>query len=113
MGLSMNPEIVYLGHDNTIDLLLKADGAAVNLDGANRMTLSFDSLLIDSDNGDLDPIRWAKAGYATGEVRIILGDQAIPAGSYRAPLVVYDPSNSDGIVWGRIVIQIEGEVEAA
>jgi len=108
----MEHEIVYLGHDNRIDILLKADGSAVDLSSVTRMTLSFDAVLINSDNGDSDPIQWAKAGYATGEVRISLGSQQIPAGSYRAPLVVYDPSNPDGIVWGRIVIQVEAEVEA-
>jgi len=108
----MDYEIVYLGHDNRIDVILKADGSAVDLSSVTRMTLSFDAVLIDSDNGDSDPIQWAKVGYATGEVRIILGGQEIPAGSYRTPLVVYDPSNPYGIVWGRIVIQVEAEVEA-
>jgi hypothetical protein len=108
----MEHEIVYLGHDNRIDIILKADGSAVDLSSVTRMTLSFDSLLIDSDNGDLDPIQWVKAGYVTGEVRISLGGQSIPAGDYRAALVVYDPSNPNGIVWGLLLIQIEAEVEA-
>ena len=108
----MDYEIVYLGHDNRIDIILKADGSAVDLSSVIRMSLSFDALLIDSDNGDSDPIQWDGVGYATGEVRISLGSQEIPAGSYRSPLVVYDPSNPDGIVWGRIPIQIEEEVEA-
>jgi len=109
----MNPEIIYLGHDNWIDVILKEDGAAKDLSGATRMTLSFDEVLIDSSNGESDPILWAKEGYATGQVKILLGAEDISAGSYRAPLVVYDPDNLEGIVWGRIPIQVEESPEAA
>jgi len=108
----MEYEIVYLGHDNRIDILLKADGSAVDLSSVTRMTLTFGSVLIDSDNGDTDPIKWAKPGYETGEVRISLGSQSIAAGDYRAPLLVYDPTNPNGIVWGLLLIQVEAEVEA-
>jgi hypothetical protein len=109
----MQTEFVYLGHDNRIDLILKADGAAVDLSGANRMTLTLGSALIDSDNGEADPIRWAKGGYATGEVRLFLGGEDLTATDYKAPLVVYDGSNPEGIVWGVIPISIIAEVEAA
>jgi len=109
----VNPEIVYLGHDNSINLKLKADGAAVSLASVTDMSLTFGSTLIESDNGDADPIRWIKAGYATGEVRLFLGAQAIAAGNYKAALIVYDATNTNGLMWGFIPIVVIAEVEAA
>lgn len=109
----MKTEIVYLGLDNSIDLILSADGAAVDLTDVTRMTLSFGTLLVDSDNGDTDPIQWKKEGYATGEIRLFLGGQTIPVGTYSAPLILYDPTNTDGVVWGRISILVEADPEAA
>lgn len=118
----MQQEIVYLNHANTIDLILKrkraSDPAPIPLtngemDAITRMTLSFGSLLIDSDNGDSDPIRWRKSEYATGEIRLFLGAEAITAKIYSAPLVVYDPTNPEGVMWGRINIKVEEDPEAA
>lgn len=104
--------LVYLDHDNIIQLILTSEGAAQPLSGITKMTLSFGGVLIESDNGDTDPIRWAKAGYDTGEVRFYLGDQAITAGSYDVPLVVYDANHTNGIVWIIIPIKVIEEVEA-
>lgn len=107
----MRTEIVYLGHDNSIDLILKADDAAVDLASVTDMSLTLGTTLIESDNGDSDPIRWAKVGYDTGEIRLFLGGETITAGNYQAPLVVYDPTNVDGVVWGLIPIVVYAEVE--
>ena len=108
----MNTEFVILGHDNSIDLILKADGAAVALTSVTRMTLTLGAKLIDSDNGDADPIRWIKAGYDTGEFRLFLGAEAIAVGSYQAPLIVYDATNPNGVFWGRIPITVVADPEA-
>jgi len=108
----MEREIVYSGHENSIDLVLKADGIAVALTSVTRMTLTLGTKLIDSDNGGADPIRWIQSGYATGEIRLFLGDQTISAGNYQAPLVVYDLTNPDGVVWGRVPLTVIAEVEA-
>ena len=109
----MNTEIVYLGHDNTIDLLLKSEGVAVDLAATTAMTLTFGSQLISSINGAAtDMIWWAKAGYETGEVRISLGHSTITPGTYSAPLVIYESPTTDGIVWGKVKIQIVAEIEA-
>jgi hypothetical protein len=109
----MTTEIVYLGHDNIIDLSLTADGEAVDLSSITKMTLSFGELLIESDNDVTDPIRWGQSEYDTGEVRLYLGDQSIPAGRYFAPLVVYDSNNIEGIVWGNILIRVKSDPEAS
>ena len=108
----MNTEFIYLGHDNSIDVILKSNGAAVALTSVTRITLTLGAKLIDSDNGDTDPIRWIKAGYATGEMRLFLGAEVITEGNYQGALIVYDATNPEGIVWGRIPITVIAEVEA-
>jgi hypothetical protein len=56
---------------------------------------------------------WNNDGYDTGEIRLDLGGEAIPAGGYDVPIVVYDPSNPDGVVWGTIHVAVRAEVEAS
>ena len=96
-------ERVYPGRDNSIDVRLMADGAAVDLASVTRMTLSFGDLTIDSEQaaGVFD---W---GRGQGVVVIAPGGQAIPAGDYQARLVVYDDEHTQGIVWGDIGIRVE------
>jgi len=105
-------EIVYLGHDNTIDLQLKADGVAQDLSAVTKITATFGTLRISSTNKAAGVITWDQAGYSTGEIRMALGDELIPAGGYGVPIVVYDPSNTDGAVWGPINVLVESDVEA-
>jgi len=93
----MITEIVYLGHDNTVDLLLKADGEAVDLSSVTRMTLDVDGTTIDSDESG-DAFDWS--GETTGKVVLALGAEELSNGRYTATLTVYDPSNTNGIVWG-------------
>ena len=93
----MTTEIVYDGHDNTIDLLLKADGTAQDLSEVTRLTLEEGSTTVDSDESG-SAFDWAPG--MTGKLILALGDESLPAGTYRAILTVYDPSNTDGIVWG-------------
>lgn len=107
----MAAETVYLGHDNTIDLILKAGGVAVDLTSVDTITLTINGATIASENGATDPIRWIQLGYATGKIRISLGEQAISPGRYPAVLVVYDPSNPNGVVWGEIDVRVNEEVE--
>lgn len=99
-------EIVYLGHDNSIDLILRSDGSAVDLTSATRVTLAIGPVCVSSANGADDPIRWAQPGYGTGEIRLTLGGIACAPGSYRATLVVYDLTNTNGIVWGKVPLRI-------
>ena len=95
----MKKETVFLGHDNSIDLLLKADGVAQDLSSVTKITASFGSVLISSEDSTGGAIRWSGTGYETGEIRLLLGDQAIPAGKYKVPIIVYDPANANGIHW--------------
>lgn len=109
----MRYEKVYLGHDNSIILILKADEVAADLRGITKMTLTFGATLIESENLDADPIKWARADYETGETRLYLGDEDIDSGAYQSALIVYDAANPEGIVWGFIPISVMAEVEAA
>ncbi len=110
----MDTEVVYLGHDNTIDLLLKASSSAASLSGVSNITATFDSDLIDgSSSASSGAITWQGSSYATGEIRLTLGGQSIDAGRYDVPIVVFDASNSTGIVWDIIPIRVRAEVEAS
>jgi len=99
----MITEVCYIGHDNTIDLLLKADGAAVDLSSVTRMTLEVDSTTIDSETSP-DAFDWDTG--TTGKVILALGDEELTAGRHTATLVVYDPTNADGIVWGKFILAV-------
>ena len=96
-------ERVYLGRDNSIDVVLTANGAPVDLSSVTRMLIEFGSKAVDSQtaSGVFD---WSSGG---GVVIIRLGGQEIAAGEYSARLVVYDPTNTHGIVWGDIMIMVE------
>ena len=43
----------------------------------------------------------------TGKVVLALGDQSLANGRYSCRLIVYDPTNDNGIVWGKIVLEVE------
>ena len=95
-------EIVYLGHDNSIDLKLLADGVVVDITNTTRMTLAFDTTVIDSDLHS-DVFDWS---VGDGELNLTLGAETIATGTYYAELVVYDSVNTEGIVWGSFTVKV-------
>lgn len=103
----MDPEYIHLGHDNTVDLLLKADNqdgagaVAVDLTDVIKITLSFGAVLIESTDKAAGLITWDQTGYAVGEIRIAVGGESLPVGSMVVPLIVYDASTLNGVVWDR------------
>lgn len=107
----MTREIVYLGRDNSVDLLLKEDGVAYNLSGFTAMTLLVGTVEIESSNGSTASIRWAKDGYDTGEVRLYIGNVAnLVAGKFCCPLVVYDAATyTNGLVWGYVDLTLRDD----
>lgn len=113
----MDREIVYVGHDNTQAYILKKQNeeglmVAQPLAAVTSMTLTIGGKLISSANPTTGPIRWSGAGFDDGEISLVLGDQTgLPPGIHDCPLVVYDPSNADGVVWGMIPLEIMEEVE--
>jgi len=99
----MLTEIAYLGHDNTIDLLLKADEEAEDLSAVTRMTLELDSTIIDSEKSP-DAFDWDTD--TTGKLILALGGESLIAGMYRTTLTVYDLTNEKGIVWGELNLDV-------
>jgi len=92
-------EYVYNSRNNTIDLLLKADGAAVDLSSVTRMVVE-DVAGDWSVDESTTPAAFARSLTVTGKVVISLGAQSLTAGKYACRLIVYDPANTSGIVWG-------------
>ena len=114
----MNYETCYLGHSNSIDIVLKSQGAtstsssAVDLTTIDWMSLTFGSVVVTSTNNATQAIRWAKAGYVTGECRLFLGEATMATGAYDAPLIVYDAGDTTlGIMWGYIPIRVKSDPE--
>ena len=100
----MTTEVTYLGHDNTIDLLLKADGVAQSLSGVTRMTLEVGTVTVDSDVSG-SAFDWAPG--VTGKLILALGAEGLTEGTWQATLTVYDASNTNGIVWGTFNLIVE------
>lgn len=101
-------EIIELGYDNDIRLILKSDGVAQSLSAVTQIKLIIGGTTYTSDNSSGKRILWDKAGYDTGEVRIMLGkagstgDTSVPtAGTYsNCPLIIYSATYDDGLRWG-------------
>ena len=106
-------ESLFLSRDNTIDLILKEDGVAVDTSGFTSITLSFDAELVTSSNAATGAIMWNQSGYATGEIRIDAGAETITAGTYDAVLIVRDATNTNGIRFGTVSITVAADDEAA
>jgi hypothetical protein len=97
---------VYLNHSNTIDIVLTANGAPVDLTGVTQITLVVGDTTISSTNQSTDVIRWSQSGWVTGKVVLTLGGQSIEEGTYpRCYLTVYDATWTSGLVWD--VLQLE------
>ena len=100
----MITEIIYDGHDNTIDLLLKADEVATDLSSVTRMTLDVDTTTIVDSAISGECFDWSTG--VTGKVILALGGEGIDGGLYRAKLTLYDAINTDGIVWGEFNLTV-------
>lgn len=89
-------EYIYLGHDNRVDLLLMSGDSVADITNTTRATVEFEDTVIDSDIST-DAFDWSEG---EGVLYLIMGDETIPVGSYKAVLTLYDVINTDGIVWG-------------
>jgi len=99
----MNTEIAYIGHDNVIDVQLRDEGIVVDLSAVTRVTLDFNGTVIDSDI-HIGVFDWTAGN---GVLNIALQGQNIATHEhYQAQLVVYDPDNINGIVWGDMSIVV-------
>lgn len=104
-------ETLYLDHGNTIDLVLKSDDEAVDLSTVTGIRVMFDQTSIYSNNGSQGPIKWqigsADANWQTGEIRIDCSSHDINPARYKVPIIVYDPTNTDGVVWDYLQIEVK------
>lgn len=99
----MLKEIVYLAHDNAIDLQLKVDGAAVDLAPVTRIVVRDLGCAWEADSAvTAAAFDWAAGG---GVLKLRLGDEPIPPGSYTCYIILYDPANPDGVVWDKVGIK--------
>jgi hypothetical protein len=109
MATTPTPELVWTGRDNTIDLLLKADGVArTDLDtSVTKMVLRYNDVYYSSTehSGVFD---WVTRG-SEGIVILSLGHLGLTGSDRKAELIVYDASNTNGIVWDQIYIKVTDE----
>lgn len=99
----MGVEIVYLGADNIIDLVLLEDSIAVDLSGVTKMILNFEGTAINSDTSP-DAFDWSEGD---GKLALALGAENIATALYDAKLTVYDAENTNGIVWGTFKVVVK------
>ena len=91
-------ETVYLAHNNSIYIKLKVDGEAVDLSPVTKIILSDSGCAWAVDSSSSPGVfDWSDG---LGVLKIKLGDEPIPSGTYSCYLFIFDPTNPDGIVWG-------------
>ena len=102
----MATEVQYIDRDNVIDLLLTADGTAIDLSSLTKIDLIVGDVLISNSVGSDFPIKWLGTGMV-GKVQLQLGGQSIAIGKYPAvKLVVYDVAYPKGLVCGTFILRM-------
>lgn len=110
---NLDREIVWIGHDNEIKIILKSCGSAVDLSGTTKISLNLNDQTLISKNNTASSMSWNQAGYDTGQVNIHIGHiTTLVPGIYDASLVVYDSASTEGIVWGdTLPLLVKAEIE--
>lgn len=113
MGACPAAERVYLGRDNTIELVLLEDGRRVALDQYVRFQLEVGELTIDSDVsglGDGEVFDTAQTRVVDGRsvpvLTLRLGTRPLSAGTYSARLVAYTAEAVNGVVFGHFTLEV-------
>jgi hypothetical protein len=116
-------EKIYVDYDNVIHLLLKENGIVTNLTDSgdyarsiSKAAVLFKGQIIDSTNFP-DAFDWDTSG-TSGIIEIdIAKTSGLETGTdSAAELILYDPDNLNGVVWGTFaltVTQLEGDVVEA
>jgi hypothetical protein len=97
-------ERVYKNRDNTNDLLLKADGVAIDLSAITKMELIGDGWSVDSTTNP------AVFDFSAGGGVVVLslgGVEGMSAGKGWVDIIVYDSDNTNGVNWGSFPIYVE------
>jgi hypothetical protein len=95
---------VYLGRDNTEDLVLFADGVPQDLPGVTRVVLTIGDIEVDSTVAPAGTITWPQAltwqDAPVEGIRFKLGAEDLMPGIYSgARLVLYGAAAPAGLVW--------------
>jgi hypothetical protein len=102
----MDFEKIYIGHDNPIRLVCKENSSAVDTTLLTKVSVTL-NVMLSSTSAAAGLIRWNQAGYESGEIRLMIGNSTmLLAGTYQAPLILFDAVNTNGIVWGMVPIQV-------
>lgn len=91
-------EIVYLGHNNTIDLQLTEDGvplSATRTAAITRVTMTMGELLVDSSVHS-GAIAWSGSGEIVIDIGTLPG---VATGNFLSTMVIYSADNPEGIRW--------------
>lgn len=103
-------EYIHSGNDNIIELILKEDGVAVDLSAITRITLTCGATTLDSATTSptgLGSGNVFDTSEGSGKLILRLGDSGLSDGRYpQSKLILYDTSNTDGIVWGTIRLTV-------
>lgn len=106
----MATEKLYLERDNTVDLILKEDGVALDLSGVTSIKAVFNEIEITSTEKETGLIKWDQGGWETGEIRLdCANDSTLVAqggGTWDVAVITIDPSNPLGIDWGSVRIEV-------
>jgi hypothetical protein len=107
----METATIYIGHDNTLDLVLVSTAASgtityVDADVFTRYVVDLGDLSIDSEIEGLGPDEvFDTTDVVIGEdtvtaLRMKLGlAEGVEAGSFKARLIGYNTDNPEGLVW--------------
>lgn len=98
-------EIIYKGRNNTIDVILTSNGVAQSLSSVTHMELVVAGVTYSSSS---TPAYFDWSGPTTGYVSISLGQSGVTPQSAMGKLIIYDTSHTNGILWGKIPLRIEG-----
>jgi hypothetical protein len=97
---------VYKGHDNVFTILFEENDVAQDLSAVNKVELLYKGTTYDSDT-DPNSFDYSTDG-ADGKIHFKLGIiSGITVGKdSRSEIILYDPSNTNGIFWGYISLRV-------
>jgi len=109
---TIDREIIWNGRDNTIDFVLYADqdsGCTIqNLSSVTHVAVTFGSgtTISSATSPELFP---GGVTSSVGELNLQFGNANLAPGAYKSELIVFDATNSNGLVWGgKIPIIVKG-----
>ena len=101
----MDREIIYLGRDNSIDVVLYQDGSPKNLTGVTDVKVYISGTTISSA---ASPTLFSGTTSTTGVISMKFGNAAgLSAAFYDAKMIVYHADYTNGILWGMIPVVVK------